>query len=131
MEHLWIERRGSLSVVHFGVEYGSCSWDKLKETEESLLRLADEVTPPHLLLDFTNTDYFGSEFINVLLRCHKRISLRQGRFSLCCAQSDLMNELETTRLNELWPIYDTRDQAFETEESEQHEQHASINRRPG
>jgi anti-sigma B factor antagonist len=130
MEHLWVERRGSLSVVHFGVEYGSCSWDKLEETETFLLRLADDVTPPSLLLDFTNTDYFGSEFINVLVRCHKRISLRRGRFSLCCAQSELMRELETTRLNELWPIYDTRDQAFEGEGSAQHGHHASINRRP-
>ena len=127
MDHLRIEQRGSLSVVHFGVEYGSCSWDKLAETEESLLRLADEVTPPYLLLDFTNTDYFGSEFISVLLRCYKRINRRQGRFSLCCVQSDLMKELETTRLNELWAIYDTRDQALEIEGDTQHEHHASIN----
>jgi anti-anti-sigma factor len=130
MDHLRVEQRGSLRVVHFGVEYGSCNWVKLKETEEFLLRLAEEVTPPCLLLDFTNTDYFGSEFISVLLRCYKRINQRQGRFSLCGAQSDLLQELETTRLNELWTIYDTYDQALETEGNEVHDQHASLVCRP-
>jgi len=115
MEHLWVERQAAVTVIHFGVEYGSCSWAKLEQTEESVLRLAENADPPRLLIDLTNTDYFGSAFLNVLVGCYQRVKRRRGRFSLCGVQPDLMRELEVTRLTELWPVYATRQQALEAE----------------
>ena len=113
MDHLWVERRGTLTVVHLGVEYSALDMDQLKDLQAFLLRLAEEKEKPRLLFDLGNTDYFGSGFINVLVQCYRSIGKRRGQFALCQVSSNLVAELKACRLHELWPVYKSHEQAIE------------------
>ena len=80
MDHVWIEKQGALTVVHFGAEYGSLRFDLLQQLRRYLEQLADDIDQPVLLLDLGNTQYVGAEFMRVLLHCYAQIKRRDSRY---------------------------------------------------
>jgi len=112
MQPTEIEQQALVTVVHLGPEYGTLDVDAIEAMEGDLLRLVEEIDPPHLVLDCWNTEYFGSLFISVLVHCYRRIRERGGRFVLCCLQPLIRQELEAVNLHVLWPIYDSIEEAI-------------------
>ncbi len=115
----WVERCGPVTVVHVGRDDGSLRADALGELREILPRCAAEAEPPNLLIELSETDYFGGEFIGLLCDCQQEINHRHGQFSLCGVRPQLLGELRAVRLDAAWPIYSTCDEAIaDTHEEE-------------
>ncbi|MDA1055988.1 MAG: STAS domain-containing protein [Planctomycetota bacterium] len=110
---LWIEKQGAVTVVHFGVQYGSLDVDVLRDVQRRLLGLAEETDVPFLLLDFGDADYFGGGFLSVLVRCHGLIKQRGGQIALCRVRPVLRDLLRIVRLDSLWLIYDSHQQGIQ------------------
>jgi len=102
-----------VTVVELRSRYDSLDLKVLDEFGETLIAAVERATPPLLLLDLSGTDYIGSSFIEQLLRAWKEIEARQGRMVLCGANPFCLEVLQTTRLDTLWPVFGTRDEAIE------------------
>lgn len=66
----------------------------------------------NVIVDFGRTDYFGSTAMGFLIRFWKRIRERQGRMVLCCPSAHERELLELSRLDGIWPIYASREEAL-------------------
>lgn len=96
----WLPRRGSLDeseIVH--------------ETAE-LLQLIGNTQPTKFVLDLSHCDYIGTMIINAVLKLWKRISEREGKLVLCNVSQEVAKVLHFTRLDTIWPICGSRDQAL-------------------
>ena len=54
---------------------------------------------------------FGSSFIEVLFRLWSRLNGRQGKFALCGLSEYCHEVIDVTKLDQLWTICDTVDEA--------------------
>lgn len=79
-----------------------------------LIDLVETLSPPNLVLDMTHVDFFGSSFIEAMFRSWKRLQSRpNAKFALCGLKPYCREVLEVTHLDELWPIFATKEEALE------------------
>jgi len=107
-----IEWHGNTIVVIPSGDIESMQWELSEQAATMILEPLEKSEVPLIVFDLSQVNYFGSLFLSLLLRCHKRIRPRGGELVLCGA-SDTANELlQVTALNTLWAIYDTRKEAL-------------------
>ncbi len=99
------------TILELGASYDSLDDRAIQELSQSMLDLASRAEPPHLLLDLTKTEYIGSSFIELMLRSWKRLRSRGGGMSLCGVRPYCLEVLKVTRLDQLWTMYATREEA--------------------
>jgi anti-anti-sigma factor len=67
---------------------------------------------PHVVIDLSNVEFFGSSFIEVLFRTWKWVQqAADGQFALAGVNRYCREILEVTNLTSIWTIYSTREQA--------------------
>lgn len=99
-----VERQGSVAVVHMDPDYSGLNEKLLEQTESELLTLIEAETPPLIVLDLAPTNFFGSNFIEILVRIWHRVSKRGGKMALAAMQPFCLEILRTARLDSLWPV---------------------------
>ena len=104
---------GKVTVAEIGPEFEALDEDILHRVRDFLLDLADHADPPYLVIDLSNTEYFGSGFIEVLFRVWNRMQRRRGRLALCSLRPYCAEVLKIARLDTVWSIYPTREAAVE------------------
>ena len=82
-----------------------------EEAETALKKFQDSNQCQHVVIDFCNTDYFGSSALGMFIRLWKRVRERGGRMALCNLSEHEKEVLKITRLNEFWSIAETLDDA--------------------
>jgi anti-anti-sigma factor len=66
----------------------------------------------NVVLDFEGTDYYGSTALGYFLKLWKRIRHVDGKMAFCNVSEHEQEVLRMTRLDTLWPICATREQAL-------------------
>lgn len=102
-----------VTVVQLGPEYDSLDEGNLDDLRDFLLQLADQTDPPWLVIDLSNTNFFGSIFIEVLFRMWNRLNARGGCFVLSGLREFCAEVLYTSRLDKLWDFYPNSKAAVE------------------
>jgi anti-sigma B factor antagonist len=104
---------GSVTVIALGPAYKVVDEHVLDTgLGESLIELADDADPPLVVLDLSNTQFFGSSFIEVLFRLWTRLQSRGGgRFAICGLTPHCLDVLKITHLDTLWRLTATREEA--------------------
>lgn len=101
-----------VTYIVLGENYDNLDDETLNADSEFLLQSADAVDPPLLVLDMSNTRFFASEFLGRLFRVWQRLQKRGGKMAVCSA-SELCGEILTvTRVDTIWTITETRDEAI-------------------
>lgn len=67
----------------------------------------------HVLLDLGQIDIFGSAAIGLFLRLWKRVRDTEGMMLVCNASPQERNVLRHTRLDTLWPVVGSREDAMD------------------
>jgi len=106
-----VSTRDGVTVVCLGTEF-----DSLYESElvnlQSVRDLADTASPPTMVIDLSNTKYFGSAFIGFLIAISNRPKQRDdGRLALCNLASFARMALEKTKSDTIIGIFDDQDAA--------------------
>jgi anti-anti-sigma factor len=65
----------------------------------------------HVVLDFDGTDYYGSTALGFFVKLWKRIRKVDGNMAFCNVSPHEQEVLRVTRLDTLWPVCTTRQQA--------------------
>lgn len=82
-----------------------------KESQAAMQHFQESDTCRNIVIDFCNTDYFGSSALGLFVRLWKRVRQRGGRMAMCNLSEHEQEVLKITRLNEFWDICDTLEQA--------------------
>lgn len=105
-----VHEQDGVAVLDFGPDKHSLDETKLQKVQESVLE-ASNVDPPLLVVDMSNVDFFGSSFIEVLYRVWSRLQARGGHLALSGLSPYCREVIEVTKLDQLWMLYDTVDEA--------------------
>ena len=81
---------------------------------EQLTALVAQAAQPRFVLDFTNVAHLSSSALGVLITLSKRVREKGGQLRLCGIQPALLEVFTITRLNEIFQILPTRQEAIES-----------------
>lgn len=102
-----IDRMGEVFVARLGPRYDAFHEAETMQFEEELSKAVAVADSPRLVLDLSKTEYFSSATIETLFRVWKRMEAKESPRMAIAAPTPFCREIVTTsRLDDLWPIYD-------------------------
>ena len=111
--HLTVSKSNEVSVVEFS--------DRKILEELSITELGDELSKvvgaapqPKLLLNFSNVEHLSSAALGMLIKLNKEVSEQGGQLKLSDIAPQIYEVFKITRLNKLFEIHDTAEQALAT-----------------
>ena len=111
-EGLQIIDLSPVTVVAIGERYSNIDELMVRELRNPLIEIGTTAVPPLVVIDLSHTKYFGSTFIEVLLRLNKALVSQDGGKLAFCGLSEYCREVfEITKLSRLWEFYETREDA--------------------
>ena len=106
-----VEQAGDVSVVELK--------DRKILEEMSIMQIGEQLNAmvaaaevPKVVIDFTNVAHMSSSALGILITLHKRIREKRGQLRLCCIQSAIYEIFVITRLNEIFSICQSRQEAL-------------------
>jgi len=78
---------------------------------DRLQGLVDKQPDPRMVLDFSDVGHMSSSALGMLIRLNKRVREKKGRLRLCGIQKPIYEVFVITRLNEIFDITETPDEA--------------------
>lgn len=82
------------------------------EIGEQLFERVARSAAPQFVLDFSSVAHMSSSALGMLITLHKRIREKGGELRLCGIQAAIQEVFVITRLNEIFQISQTREQAL-------------------
>ena len=79
---------------------------------DQLFNIVDEDGKTKVVLDFTNVEYLSSAALGKLITLDKKVKAARGKLRLCCIRPEILEVFEITRLNKLFEICDSQDDAL-------------------
>ncbi len=110
--HLKIKRSGDVSIVEFA-DRKILEELSIQEIGDELRRLTEGETGIRLLLNFENVDHLASAALGMLITLHKRVQEQKGELRLSNINRQIFQVFRITRLNRVFDIHETAEQALE------------------
>ena len=109
-----LSRQGRVTVVSLQIEdYGNFAEEGLASFRQELLDCVDCEDEPRIVLDFSKTTFFASQFLSILLRAWQRVVSKDGsHMGLCCLSHHCAQVIRDTQLSQLWDVSETLEEAI-------------------
>ncbi|MCA9097748.1 MAG: STAS domain-containing protein [Planctomycetaceae bacterium] len=78
-----------------------------------LFGMVDADDRKKIVLDFSNVEYLSSAALGKLITLDKKVKSAKGKLRLCNIRPDIYEVFAITRLNKLFDIRETQDQALQ------------------
>jgi anti-anti-sigma factor len=114
MQHLKIfttESLGNTLIVTPQGEGSAFRYQDLHLEANTIRGLLAKPGVRFLVIDLSQMDYFGSEFIGALVSLLRETRTRGGKACFCAAKPQMLQVLQNMSLFKLWPHYESRDEA--------------------
>jgi anti-anti-sigma factor len=108
-----IEQDNDTIVVVPVVDLRELEYRRIEEGASEILDLLNGPGIKNVILDFGNTDYYGSTALGFFLKLLKKVKVRKGRMAFCNVSDHEQEILRVTNLDQLWPICSSRSEALE------------------
>lgn len=79
---------------------------------DELTKITDALDPPRILLSFENVEQGSSTMMGILITINTKIRMRSGQLAMCSVGSAMYNAWVITKLNKLFSVYDTLQEAL-------------------
>lgn len=109
--HVKIKRADGVSVVEFA-DRKILEELSIQEIGEELRQLVESEPAIRLLLDFKQVEHLSSAALGMLITLHKRVQERNGSLKLSDINRQIFEVFKITRLNRVFEICDTAEQAL-------------------
>jgi anti-anti-sigma factor len=107
-------RVGEVVVVTPTSDLRELEHKRIAGEAEEVLALIGNDDARSVVLDFRNIEYYGSTALGFFVTLWKRVRERGGRMALCNVSEGERMILEATRLDTVWPICATIDEAMKS-----------------
>ena len=111
-ERLKVSQDGELTIVELTDEK-ILDEIAIADIGKRLYTVVAELDNPRLILDFSKTMHLSSSALGMLITLHKRIREKDGQLRLCNIHSAIYEVFVITRLNEIFQIFQSREEAME------------------
>jgi anti-sigma B factor antagonist len=111
--YLSFRRHGEVAVVGVSSAIEDLPSSAIETAAQVVLSPLKENPPSNVIVDLARVQFFTSEFISFLLRCHVIVKKHHGELVLAGVSPRVRELLRQTALDTLWAIYDNRTQALE------------------
>lgn len=107
-----IEEVGQILVLSPQTNLSELELTCLDEAIRDVMQQLDARGFQNLVLDFARTDYYGSTALGFFIRLWKRVRSMGGSMVMCNVSPHEREVLKLTRLDDLWTICSTRQEAL-------------------
>ena len=107
-----IERQGDTVIVTPVMNLGEFAFHEVESEAATVLSLLDKGDVKNVVLDFHRTDHYGSTALGFFIKLLKRVRSLNGRMALCNVSAHEMDILRLLKLDKVWPICTSRDEAL-------------------
>jgi anti-anti-sigma factor len=101
----------AVCIVAFDSQYHSDDGTAIASAREALTGDAITAAQSRVVVDLTETEYFGSEFVGLLFALGRRVKELGGRLAACGVNEHCKEVLEVTRFAKICPIFESRSEA--------------------
>jgi anti-sigma B factor antagonist len=112
--YLSFRRHGEVAVVDVSSAIENLPSSAIETAAQVVLSPLKANPPSNVIVDLSKVQFFTSEFISFLLRCHVIVKKHHGELILAGVSDRVRELLRQTALDTLWAIYDNRAQALAT-----------------
>ena len=110
--YLSFRRHGEVAVVDVSATIENLPSSAIETAAQVVLSPLKANPPSNVIVDLSKVQFFTSEFISFLLRCHVIVKKHHGELVLAGVSARVRELLRQTALDTLWAIYDNRAQAL-------------------
>lgn len=102
-----------LLIVTLSNDYGVMENHEIEQFQRNLTAGIENRERPRVIVDLTATSYIGSTFLEALINIWQKLKDKGGQMVLCGLQPGTREVVSVTRLDTLWPLYETRQAAIQ------------------
>lgn len=84
----------------------------IQQIGDEILGLVERESRPRILISFANVDHLSSAALGTLITINNKIRARSGELRLANIDPQIYEVFVITKLNKLFQIHDTREQAL-------------------
>ena len=107
-----IFKQDDVTLVVFGQQYGDLDPTLIDQLRSRVFDAIQKADPALVVLDLSQTNYIGSNFLGVLLQGWKILKQREEARMAVCGLSPFVEQLfAVSRFDRIWQIHPTRDDA--------------------
>src|SRR5882672_108260 len=106
-----IERVSETIVVTPLEELGELDSCPMEAGAKKILQLLEDPAVHNVVMDFHRIDYYGSSALAFFIRLWKRVRNHEGRMALCELSEHGREILKTSKLDQFWPVYPSKEEA--------------------
>jgi anti-sigma B factor antagonist len=106
-----IEEVGDVTVARF-IDKKILDENNIQIIGNQLFGLVEEDGRKKIVLDFTNVEYLSSAALGKLITMDKKVKASGGKLRLCNIRKDIYEVFAITRLNKVFDIRNTQDEAI-------------------
>src|SRR5579885_2811895 len=99
------ERQGNTLILTPQEDLRELEYQEITAEGEGLLHLLDDPAIRNLVVDFGQTDYFGSTALGLFAQLRQRVRARGGRMVFCNVSPHEAEIMEVTGLARFWPLH--------------------------
>lgn len=107
-----IEEVGDITVATF-TDKKILDEGNIQIIGNQLFSLVEEEGRGKIVLDFANVEYLSSAALGKLITMDKKVKSAKGKLRLCSVRPDIYEVFAITKLNKLFDMRETREQALE------------------
>lgn len=111
-ESFGFEHRGGVLIFYPPKSLEDLSEDVTKTVAALLDQHLEALPEPAVVVDLTGINYFGSNFISLLLQIWGRVRIREGTMVIAGATENARELLRLTNLDTLFALYDQLEDAL-------------------
>jgi len=108
-----VKREGAIIEVFFR-DRNILDEANIQQIEEEIRSVIEPEKNPKLLINFTDVDHLSSAALGKLITIKKRVEALSGQLKLSTIDKQIYDVFRITKLNKIFDIYDTADQARAT-----------------
>ncbi len=107
-----LEEIGNVSIAKF-IDKKILDETNIQIIGNQMFGLVDEDGRKKIILDFANVEYLSSAALGKLITMDKKVKASKGKLRLCNIRPEIYEVFEITRLNKIFDIRGTQEQALE------------------
>lgn len=105
-----IEEIGGVTVARF-IDKKILDESNIQLIGSQMFGLVEQDGRKKIVLDFSNVEYLSSAALGKLITMDKKVKAAGGKLRLCCIRPDIYEVFTITKLNKIFDIRDTQEQA--------------------
>jgi len=109
--HIKVQDQDGVKRIEF-VERNILDEANIQQIGEEIGRVVDSQDQPKVLISFTNVDHLSSAALGTLITINNKIRGRDGQLRLAEIDPQIYEVFVITKLNKLFQIFDTSEQAM-------------------